>query len=74
MIPHQEKPLRIIRLRELMDRTGLARSTVYDKMNARSPRHDPDFPRPFKLGVTQSSSVGWNESAVDAWIHKKMAG
>lgn len=73
MTPHAGKPLRIVRLRELLDRTGLARSTVYDKLNPRSPRHDCDFPRPFKLGVTQSSSVGWNEDSIDAWIAKKMA-
>lgn len=68
-----EKPMRIIRLPELLDRTGLSKSTVYDKLNIRSPRHDPDFPRPRKLGVTTSSAVGWSEDAVDSWIKKMMA-
>lgn len=68
-----EKPMRIIRLPELLERTGLSKSSIYDKLNLRSPRHDPHFPRPRKLGVTKSSAVGWSEEAVDAWINKLMA-
>lgn len=67
-----EKPMRIIRLPELLERTGLSRSSIYDKLNMRSPRHDPNFPRPRKLGVTQSSAVGWSEEAVESWIKKMM--
>ena len=73
MIDNSNKPNRIIRLPELLERTGLSKSTVYDRLDLRSPRHDPDFPRPRKLGVTKSSAVGWSEEAVDSWIKKLMA-
>lgn len=57
----------IIRLKELMHRTGLARSTIYDRIDMDSPRHDPEFPKPRKLGGT---AVGWSEEDVEAWLLK----
>lgn len=60
--------VRIIRLKELVAITGLARSTVYDRLDKKSPRYDEAFPRPFKLGV---KSVGWLEHEVHFWIRCK---
>lgn len=57
---------RIIRMRQLMLRIGLGRSTIYDRINKNSPRYDKDFPKPIKIGV---SAVGWIESEVDEWIN-----
>ncbi|MDI1269460.1 MAG: AlpA family phage regulatory protein [Polaromonas sp.] len=56
---------RIVRLDEVIDRTGLSRSTIYDKMDPKSPRHDRTFPPRVKLGL---SAIGWEESALDSWI------
>ncbi|GMN12559.1 MAG: AlpA family transcriptional regulator [Qipengyuania citrea] len=50
---------RIIRMRTVLDRTGLSRSTLYRKMAEGS------FPRSVKLG---EHSAGWHESAVNEWI------
>ena len=58
-------PIRIIRLRELMLRVGLSRSTIYDRINPRSARYDENFPKPIKIGM---SAIGWVESSVDQWI------
>lgn len=66
------KPRRIIRLPELLVRIGLSKSTVYDRLDADSPRYDPNFPRPMKLGITKNSAVGWSDEAVDAWIKNTM--
>ncbi|WP_417276528.1 helix-turn-helix transcriptional regulator [Castellaniella sp.] len=60
---------RIMRMRELSERLGISRSTIYDRLNPRSPRHDQAFPRPVKLG---SSAVGWVEMEVDAWLDQAM--
>ena len=49
----------IIRMRTVLDRTGLSRSTLYRKMAEGS------FPRSVKLG---EHSAGWHESAVNEWI------
>lgn len=73
MNDNSNKSRRIIRLPELLERTGLSKSTVYDRLDVRSPRHDPDFPRPMKLGITKCSAVGWSDEAVDIWITKTLS-
>ncbi|MDF0605748.1 AlpA family transcriptional regulator [Neisseriaceae bacterium TC5R-5] len=66
MIEQQNITLIILRRKQLETRTGLSRSTIYDKLNPKSPRHDSSFPKPISLGA---GSVGWLESEVNAWIH-----
>jgi prophage regulatory protein len=61
--------LRIIRLKELIHRVGLSRSSIYDRMNPNSPRYDVSFPKSIKLG---GAAVGWVESTVDAWIQQRI--
>jgi len=61
---------RIIRLKPLIARIGLSRSTIYDRMNRLSPRYDPTFPRSVKLGP---GAVGWIESQITAWLEQRMA-
>ncbi|RYY77954.1 MAG: AlpA family phage regulatory protein [Moraxellaceae bacterium] len=56
---------RIIRLPQLVQRSGLARSTIYDRMNPKSPRYDETFPKKLNLG---GSAVGWLESEVEQWL------
>ena len=73
MTASNNKPSRIIRLPELKERTGLSKSSIYDRMDVRSRRHDPDFPRPIKLGVTKYSAVGWSADAVETWIQKTLS-
>lgn len=51
--------MRIIRLKEVMDSTGLARSTIYKHVA------DGVFPKPVPLG---DRAVGWVESEVHEWI------
>ena len=51
--------MRVIRLKQVIDATGLARSTVY-KYIAES-----TFPKPIPLG---DRCVGWLESEVHDWI------
>ena len=56
---------RVLRLKQVLDRVGLSRSTIYDRMNPASPRYDDSFPKPMKIG---SSAVGWLESSINKWI------
>lgn len=56
---------KIIRMRQLVLRIGLGRSTIYERINKKSPRYDTSFPRPVKIG---GGAVGWIESEVDEWI------
>lgn len=56
--------MRIIRLKEVIDITGLARSTVYKYVA------DGLFPKPVSLG---DRAVGWVESEVQEWILARIA-
>jgi len=57
----------IIRRPEVERRIGLSRSTIYDRLDPKSPRHDPSFPKPVSLGGN-SRSVGFVESEVDEYL------
>jgi len=51
--------MRIIRLKEVIDCTGLGRSTIYKYISEGS------FPKPVPLG---GRAVGWVESEVLSWV------
>ncbi|HCF5259802.1 helix-turn-helix transcriptional regulator [Pseudomonas aeruginosa] len=51
--------MRIIRLKEVINSTGLARSTIYKHIG------EGTFPRPVSLG---DRCVGWVDSEVHDWI------
>ena len=52
-------PERIVRLKTVLDRTGLSRSTVYRKIA------EGTFPRQVKISI---HGAGWHESAIDRWV------
>ena len=67
--PHK----RLIRLPEVLSRTGYGRTTIYRKMEDRS------FPRSVKLGGPLEDSntfdcraVAWIEDEVDQWIESRI--
>ncbi len=51
--------IRIIRLKEVLHLTGLARSTVYKYIS------EEKFPKPVPLGARV---VGWVEEEVEEWV------
>lgn len=55
----------ILRLKEVISKTGLSRSMIYVKMDESSPYYDPTFPKKIKLGLR---SIGFFESEVNYWI------
>ena len=54
---------RILRLPEVRSRTGLSRSSLYERM------HEKTFPSSISLG---GRNVGWLESEIDAWIDNRV--
>lgn len=54
---------RILRLKAVLDRTGLSRSTLYRKIQAGS------FPKQVRIATR---CTGWRESAVSAWMKNPM--
>ena len=57
---------KILRLPEVMSRTGLSRSTIYVLLN----KPQSDFPQSIKISV---KAIGFIESEVDEWILSKIA-
>ncbi|AXK39319.1 helix-turn-helix transcriptional regulator [Crenobacter cavernae] len=63
--------LAILRRKQVEARTGLSRTTIYDRINPKSPRYDATFPKPISLGAG-ASAVGWLESELNAWIESRI--
>lgn len=59
----QQTTDRIIRLKEVTQRTGLSVPTIYRRIKA------GQFPSQVSLG---GSAVGWSEQAVSEWIASKL--
>ena len=55
--------VKILRIQQVAEQTGLSQSSLYKQMRMGL------FPRPIKLTARAS---GWEESAVQAWIEKKV--
>ncbi|WP_286240950.1 helix-turn-helix transcriptional regulator [Neptuniibacter halophilus] len=55
--------MRLMKLKEVMHTTGLARSTVYKYI------HEGNFPKPVSLG---ERNVAWLESEIEDWIMDKI--
>lgn len=56
-------PMRIIRLKDVIDLTGIARSPIYKLIG------EEEFPKPVPL---VGRTVGWVESEVQEWIRGKI--
>ena len=52
-------PDRLLRFSDVIERTGLARNTIYDYVSR------DEFPKPVKLGQRM---VAWRESDVNRWM------
>jgi prophage regulatory protein len=55
--------LKILRISDVISRTGLSRSTIYLRIAQGT------FPAQVKLG---ERSVGWSSQAVDEWIMQRI--
>lgn len=65
----QSTTLHILRIKQVADKLGIGKSTIYDWLDIDSPRYDASFPRPIKLSA---KSIGWFSSAVDKWLLAKV--
>jgi prophage regulatory protein len=63
MQPENVRKERILRLADVISRTGLSRSTIYLNMS------NGEFPAPISLGAR---SVGWLDSEIDDWIAERI--
>lgn len=54
-----DEGLRILRLKAVLDRTGLSRSTLYRKIERRT------FPAQVRIS---ERCIGWRQRDIDAWL------
>lgn len=62
---------KFIRLREVMQITGLSRSNIYARINPNYASFDPSFPLPVKLSPTPKGAVAWNSSELVEWMKSR---
>ena len=55
-------PSRLVRVHEVVERTGLARTTIWRLRKAGA------FPAPVRLGT---QNIGWRASTIDDWIESR---
>ncbi|PJD90097.1 MAG: AlpA family transcriptional regulator [Legionella sp.] len=60
-----EEHLRILRLKQVENRTGLKRSTIYNRISLGT------FPKQISLGGDRA--IGWLESEINDWIQQRIA-
>ncbi len=58
-----ERPERILRIKTVLERTGLSRSTLYRKIQGGA------FPKQVRIAAR---CAGWRESAVNEWLKNPM--
>ena len=58
-----EEIKRILRIRDVIEITGLSRSTIYLYMSSGG------FPKPIKLGAHR---IGWTDVSIQKWISFKI--
>jgi prophage regulatory protein len=59
-----QPPTRLIRLKEVQNRVGLGRSTIYRWMA------EGNFPKPVRLG---GHAVAWVLEDIDRWVAQRIA-
>lgn len=59
MVTQLQNALSILRRNQVIARTGLSRSTIYQKIK------DGEFPKQISLGAR---AVGWTSISIDEWI------
>lgn len=60
---YQER--RLLRLRSVLEMTGLGRSSLYKMIK------EQKFPRPVQIGAR---SVAWDSTAVATWMQERISG
>lgn len=59
---------KVLTIAAIGEKFTLSRSGIYERLNPKSPRFDPDFPRPIKLGARR---IGFLESQADDFLRAR---
>ena len=64
--------MQVLRLPHAIQKIGLSKSAIYDRLDKKSIRYDATFPRPIPLGGSKNSPIGFIESELDSWLQKQL--
>ena len=59
----------LLNIKDVIEYTGLSRSSIYEMINEDSDRYDPTFPKKVQLSKVR---VAWVASEVAEWINSKI--
>ena len=62
--------MQMLRLPQVMAKTGLSRAAVWAKQNPKNSRYDAAFPKGVKLAA---NTTAWVESEIDAWLESRIS-
>lgn len=60
--------VKYLRIKDVLEKLGISKSTLYDWLNPKSPYFKPDFPKRVKMGV----STRFVESGITAYQKAQM--
>ncbi|RYY78760.1 MAG: AlpA family transcriptional regulator [Moraxellaceae bacterium] len=61
---------RMIRIDQVIELTGLSRSTIFEKMNSKSRYYDATFPKSVALSTR---ATGWVLQEIEQWLAYRIA-
>lgn len=64
--------IELVRRTEVQKIIGLGASAIYDRMDKKSPRYDPTFPKPIKIGGGTNPPIRWVRSEIEDWLMGKI--
>lgn len=60
--------LAVLRAKQVAEKVGVSRSTLWNWVNPKSRHYNPDFPQPFTVS---GNVTGWRNTDIDAYINKQ---
>ncbi|MGL4906644.1 MAG: helix-turn-helix transcriptional regulator [Plesiomonas sp.] len=60
---------RILRRKEVCEKLGISRSTLYNWLSPNSAYFVIDLPKPIRLGTTRT--IGWISDEIEHWINSR---
>lgn len=60
----------LIKIKSVSEQIGLARASIYLRLDKSSKYFDPTFPKAVKIG---QRSVAWVQEEIDSWVESRIS-